>query len=95
LVGCRLQTPLWIAVAHTRLFLDNTNPDPDTRLIWVDLAKKFKVPIRCVWFKTPIHICEHNDAVRSVNAKVSAGPGWTHQPRTTHCKPRPVVETKI
>jgi bifunctional polynucleotide phosphatase/kinase len=50
---------------------DNTNPDPETRSIWVDLAKKYKVPIRCVWFKTPIHICEHNDAVRSMNARLN------------------------
>jgi bifunctional polynucleotide phosphatase/kinase len=37
----------------------------------VDLAKKSRVPIRCVWFKTPIHICEHNDVVRSMNAKLN------------------------
>ncbi|KEZ44702.1 hypothetical protein SAPIO_CDS2785 [Scedosporium apiospermum] len=43
--------------------IDNTNPDPDTRAVWVGLAKKFKVPVRCVWFKTPPHICEHNDAM--------------------------------
>ncbi|KAK1760148.1 polynucleotide kinase 3 phosphatase-domain-containing protein [Echria macrotheca] len=47
--------------------VDNTNPDPDTRAQWVELAKKHKVPIRCVWFKTPLYVCEHNDAVRSLN----------------------------
>ena len=51
---------------------DNTNPDPDTRAQWVELAKKHSVPIRCVWFKTPIHLCEHNDTVRSLNKTVSA-----------------------
>lgn len=51
---------------------DNTNADPDTRAIWIDLAKKHGVPIRCVWFKTPLVVCEHNDAVRSLNASV-----WT------------------
>ncbi|KAK3388743.1 PNK3P-domain-containing protein [Sordaria brevicollis] len=47
--------------------VDNTNPDPDTRKQWVDLAKKHKVPIRAVWFRTPLAVCEHNDAVRSLN----------------------------
>ncbi|MBE3048079.1 AAA family ATPase, partial [Candidatus Bathyarchaeota archaeon] len=50
--------------------VDNTNADPETRAIWVDLAKKYKVPARCVWFKTPSQICEHNDAVRALNKSV-------------------------
>lgn len=29
------------------------------------------MPIRCVWFKTPLHLCEHNDAVRSLNADLN------------------------
>ncbi|TLD04300.1 uncharacterized protein PgNI_11937 [Pyricularia grisea] len=47
--------------------VDNTNPDPDTRAQWVALAKKHGVPIRCVWFKTPLSLAQHNDAVRSMN----------------------------
>ncbi|KAG8163830.1 hypothetical protein KVR01_005748 [Diaporthe batatas] len=47
--------------------VDNTNPDPDVRGQWVDLAKKAGVPIRCVWFKTPLSIAEHNDTVRAMN----------------------------
>ncbi|KAK1833920.1 PNK3P-domain-containing protein [Podospora conica] len=47
--------------------VDNTNPDPDVRTQWVELARKFKVPARCVWLKTPLKLCEHNDAVRSLN----------------------------
>ncbi|KAK5662120.1 hypothetical protein OQA88_8025 [Cercophora sp. LCS_1] len=43
--------------------IDNTNPDPDTRAQWVELAQKLKVPIRCVWFKTPLQLCQHNDAL--------------------------------
>lgn len=49
---------------------DNTNPDPDTRAQWVELAKKNNIPIRCVWFNTPISVCLHNDAVRSLNKAV-------------------------
>ena len=52
---------------HESNFLDNTNADPDTRALWISLAKTHKVPARCVWFKTPIFLCEHNDAVRSRN----------------------------
>ncbi|KAK3934695.1 polynucleotide kinase 3 phosphatase-domain-containing protein [Diplogelasinospora grovesii] len=51
--------------------IDNTNPDPDTRTQWVELARKHKVPIRCIWFKTPLHLCEHNDAMRSLNKSLN------------------------
>lgn len=47
--------------------VDNTNPDPDTRAQWIALAAKHGVPIRCVWFKTPLSLAQHNDAVRSMN----------------------------
>ncbi|KAM3451641.1 hypothetical protein MY3296_005166 [Beauveria thailandica] len=47
--------------------VDNTNADPATRKIWIDLARAFKVPIRCVSFTTPAAVCRHNDAVRSLN----------------------------
>ena len=50
---------------------DNTNADPDTRAVWIELARKNKTPVRCVWFKTPLQVCEHNDAVRSQNAKLN------------------------
>ncbi|KAI6276167.1 hypothetical protein MCOR31_003936 [Pyricularia oryzae] len=51
--------------------VDNTNPDPDTRALWVALAKKHDVPIRCVWFKTPLALAQHNDAVRSMNGTMN------------------------
>lgn len=35
--------------------------------MWIELARKCGVPIRCIWFRTPLHLCEHNDAVRSRN----------------------------
>lgn len=47
--------------------VDATNADPDTRKQWIDLANKHKVPIRCVWFKTPLSVAEHNDIVRALN----------------------------
>ncbi|KAM5352783.1 hypothetical protein ACJ41O_005505 [Fusarium nematophilum] len=51
--------------------IDNTNADPDTRTIWVELAKKFGISIRCVWFRTPLPVCEHNDAVRALNQSLN------------------------
>ncbi|EEY16847.1 bifunctional polynucleotide phosphatase/kinase [Verticillium alfalfae VaMs.102] len=50
---------------------DNTNADPDTRAVWVNLAKQHDVPVRCVWFKTPLFVCEHNDVVRALNTKMN------------------------
>lgn len=35
--------------------------------MWIDVAKRANVPIRCVWFRTPLQVCEHNDGVRSLN----------------------------
>ncbi|KAL8287824.1 hypothetical protein RB597_000035 [Gaeumannomyces tritici] len=51
--------------------VDSTNPDPETRAQWVALARKRGVPIRCVWFKTPMALAQHNDAVRSMNAMLN------------------------
>lgn len=51
--------------------VDNTNPDPDTRRQWIDLAEKNGVPVRCVWFKTAQSVAEHNDAVRAMNKEMN------------------------
>jgi bifunctional polynucleotide phosphatase/kinase len=47
--------------------IDNTNRDRATRKIWVDLARNFNVPIRCIWFTAVPALCQHNDAVRALN----------------------------
>ncbi|KAI6091033.1 PNK3P-domain-containing protein [Hypoxylon rubiginosum] len=51
----------------TSIVIDNTNPDADGRKEWIDFAQKHGVPIRCVWFKVPKALCEHNDVVRALN----------------------------
>ncbi|KAH7261760.1 polynucleotide kinase 3 phosphatase-domain-containing protein [Fusarium tricinctum] len=51
--------------------IDNTNADPETRTVWVELAKKTGISIRCVWFKTPLQVCEHNNAVRALNESLN------------------------
>ena len=48
--------------------LDNTNADPETRAVWVQLAHKFAVPIHCVHFPAPARLCQHNDTVRALSA---------------------------
>ena len=45
---------------------DNTNADVDTRAIWIQLAKKFGIPARCVYFTASTKLCEHNDTVRAL-----------------------------
>ncbi|KAL2214552.1 polynucleotide kinase 3 phosphatase [Sarocladium strictum] len=51
--------------------IDNTNADVDTRAVWINLAKKHKVPARCVWLKTPMAVCEHNNAARALNPSLN------------------------
>ncbi|KAL8750405.1 MAG: hypothetical protein Q9184_006437 [Pyrenodesmia sp. 2 TL-2023] len=46
--------------------VDNTNADREVRAIWVQLARKFQVPIRCVHFTASTKLCEHNDTVRAI-----------------------------
>ena len=45
---------------------DNTNADPQTRAVWIALAREMDVPIRCVYFTAPSSLCEHNDTVRAL-----------------------------
>jgi bifunctional polynucleotide phosphatase/kinase len=54
--------------------VDNTNPDADGRAEWVRLASDAGVPIRCVWFRTPPALCEHNDVVRALNRAAGLNP---------------------
>ncbi|KAI1424794.1 DNA kinase/phosphatase Pnk1 [Xylaria sp. FL1777] len=53
------------------IVVDSTNPDPDGRKEWVELARKHDVPIRCVWFNIPKALCEHNDDVRAFNKSLN------------------------
>ncbi|KAF4630241.1 hypothetical protein G7Y89_g7899 [Cudoniella acicularis] len=56
-----------IPYANVLSHTDNTNADAEVRAKWVELAKKYSVPIRCVHFTADAKICEHNDAVRALN----------------------------
>jgi bifunctional polynucleotide phosphatase/kinase len=48
----------------TKCIIDNTNPDFDTRKLYINLAKKYNVGISCINFNTPIEICQHNNYYR-------------------------------
>jgi hypothetical protein len=52
---------------HVLTLSDNTNADPETRAVWVTLAQKLNVPIRCVLFTASSKLCEHNDTFRALN----------------------------
>ncbi|PLB46952.1 polynucleotide kinase 3'-phosphatase [Aspergillus steynii IBT 23096] len=53
--------------AKKSVVVDNTNADPETRGHWVEVAKEFNVPIRCVYFSASPDLCRHNNAVRAAN----------------------------
>ncbi|CBX91860.1 hypothetical protein LEMA_P045660.1 [Plenodomus lingam JN3] len=58
----------------TSVVVDNTNADPETRAIWINLARKLKIPIRCVLFTAPVQVCQHNDAFRASNIGQETNP---------------------
>lgn len=45
---------------------DNTNADQAVRAVWIQLAQRFNVPIRCVHFTASTKLCEHNDTIRAI-----------------------------
>ncbi|MCJ1469682.1 hypothetical protein MMC07_008318 [Pseudocyphellaria aurata] len=51
---------------HKSVVIDNTNADPATRAVWIQLAQALQTPIRCVYLNTPAQVCEHNDTVRAL-----------------------------
>lgn len=51
--------------------VDNTNRDKATRAEYVQLAKRFKVPIRCVWFDVPLELAWHNNMYRAFYSRPS------------------------
>ncbi|KAJ5611599.1 Polynucleotide kinase 3 phosphatase [Penicillium herquei] len=57
--------------ANRSVAIDNTNADPETRLVWITLAKELGVPIRCVHFLSPPDLCRHNNAVRAANKELN------------------------
>lgn len=46
---------------------DNTNADLETRAVWINLARKLDITIRCILFTASAKVCEHNDTFRALN----------------------------
>ncbi|KAK8810718.1 hypothetical protein WA158_007293 [Blastocystis sp. Blastoise] len=62
-----------LSVARTSLtegksiIIDNTNRDKNTRSQWIELAKEFKIPIRCLLMTLEKPICMHLSVFRTGN----------------------------
>ncbi|RYN23509.1 hypothetical protein AA0113_g12232 [Alternaria arborescens] len=67
-----------LIIEGTSVAIDNTNADPETRAVWITLAQKLKVPIRCVLVTATPKLCEHNDTFRALNI----GPETNRESRT-------------
>lgn len=50
---------------------DNTNADPEVRSKYIELGRKYNIPVRCMLFLAEEQLCEHNNAVRALNKEVS------------------------
>lgn len=48
------------------IVIDNTNPDKTSRLLYIDLAKKYKYIIRCINIDTSMKLSMHNASYRSL-----------------------------
>ncbi|KAI0086680.1 PNK3P-domain-containing protein [Irpex rosettiformis] len=47
--------------------VDNTNRDKATRKLYIQLARKFNVPVRCIHFNGSIDLAWHNNLYRAFN----------------------------
>lgn len=45
--------------------VDNTNLGPDSRKLYLDIAKEYKVKCRCLYFTTSKEVCKHNSYYRN------------------------------
>nr|QBK88378.1 MAG: polynucleotide kinase 3 phosphatase [Mimivirus LCMiAC01] len=45
--------------------IDNTNPSIEVRKRYIDIAKKYKVFVRCIWFTTSYELSMHNNIYRN------------------------------
>lgn len=52
--------------AGTNVVVDNTNGNRESRLRYINVAKKYKIPCRCFVMATSFVHCEHNVAFREV-----------------------------
>lgn len=55
--------------AGSKVVIDNTNPDVESRARYTTLAKKYKVPVRCFLMTTRYKHARHNEKYRQLVEK--------------------------
>ncbi|KAL1129744.1 hypothetical protein AAG570_012688 [Ranatra chinensis] len=60
-VAACLETSL--SLSECKIVIDNTNGTIAARKKFIDLCKKYKVPVRCFYMNTTIERCHHNNKV--------------------------------
>mmetsp|Transcript_23247 Transcript_23247/g.28830 ORF Transcript_23247/g.28830 Transcript_23247/m.28830 type:complete len:156 (-) Transcript_23247:66-533(-) len=53
--------------AGKSVVIDNTNSSQDVRTRYIDIARDFKVPVRCFYMRTDKETCMHNNFQRKAN----------------------------
>jgi bifunctional polynucleotide phosphatase/kinase len=59
--------------------IDNTNADREVRKVWISLATKLGLPIRCFHFTASKDLAKHNNLVRALSGSLVVSP-TTDQP---------------
>lgn len=61
-------------ISKKNIIIDNTNPSVKSRKLFVDIAKKYNIKIRCIIFTTSFDVCMHNNIYRSLTTNVDVVP---------------------
>ncbi|ARF10647.1 polynucleotide phosphatase/kinase [Hokovirus HKV1] len=59
---------------NEKIIIDNTNPEKKTRLEYINIAKKYKIPIYCIYYNIDKGICMHNNIYRHLTKNVPIVP---------------------
>ncbi len=51
------------------VIVDNTNPSKEARAAYVNLAKKIKCPVRCLWLQTSFDLAHHLNLFRQTQSE--------------------------
>lgn len=48
------------------VIIDNTSVSKEKRLVYINIAKKYNLPVRCLVFTCPANLCKHNSYYRNL-----------------------------